>query len=38
MEAQIEEPEVKELADGSLLIDGGISIYDAQRQLGLDML
>jgi putative hemolysin len=37
-EAQTEEPEVKELADGSLLIDGGISIYDAQQRLGLDML
>ncbi|MGQ0591786.1 MAG: TerC family protein [Gammaproteobacteria bacterium] len=36
--AQTDEPEVKELADGSLLIDGGISIYDAQQRLGLDML
>jgi CBS domain containing-hemolysin-like protein len=33
-----QEPEVKELEDGSFLIDGAMSIYDAQAQLGLDTL
>ena len=33
-----QEPEVKELEDGSFLIDGAMSIYDAQEQLGLDTL
>jgi putative hemolysin len=37
-EAQTEEPGVKELGDGSLLINGVISIYDAQQRLDLDML
>jgi CBS domain containing-hemolysin-like protein len=33
-----EEPEVKELEDGSLLVDGAMSIYDAQERLGLGTL
>lgn len=33
-----QEPQVKELEDGSFLVDGAMSIYDAQERLGLDTL
>ena len=33
-----EEPEVKELGDGSFLVDGAMSLYDAQQRLDLRSL
>jgi len=37
-EEENEEPEAKVLEDGSLLLDGAMSIYDAQQRLDLDTL
>ncbi|MGQ0594863.1 MAG: TerC family protein [Gammaproteobacteria bacterium] len=37
-DAEHPEPAVKELEDGSFLVDGAMSIYDAQQRFGLDTL
>ena len=37
-DAERREPEVRELEDGSFLVDGAMSIYDAQQRFDLDTL
>lgn len=37
-QAENEEPDAKQLEDGSLLLDGTMSIYDAQQRLDLSSL
>jgi CBS domain containing-hemolysin-like protein len=37
-ETEHEEPEVKELEDGSFQVDGAMSVYDAQQRFGLGPL